>query len=82
MARSEDRRGATGFWLGDLSEIDHLEDLVVEGRIILKLILKWDRSWTGLVWLRIGTCGGFCEYGIEPSRFKTFGEFLDYLWTR
>ena len=76
-------RVLTGFWCGDLKVRNHLEDLVVDGRIILKLILKWDgRSWTGLVWLRIGAGGGFCEYGIEPSGFKIFGEFLEYLWTR
>jgi hypothetical protein len=30
----------TGFWVGDPKERDHLEALVVGGRIILKLILK------------------------------------------
>jgi len=72
-----------GFGWGDLRERDHLEDLVRDGTIILKLILKWDgRSWTGLIWLMIWTGVGSCEYGFEPSRSKTFGEFLDYLWTR
>jgi hypothetical protein len=35
----------------------HLEYLAVDGRIILKCILKrWDwRAWTGAIWFRIGT---------------------------
>jgi hypothetical protein len=33
----------TGFWWGDLRERDHLEDLDVDGRIILKCTFKkWD----------------------------------------
>jgi hypothetical protein len=35
----EDRRGAAGFWWGNLREGDHLEDLGVDGRKILKGIL-------------------------------------------
>jgi hypothetical protein len=32
-----------GFWWGEPMEIDHSEDLVVDGTIILKLFLKnWD----------------------------------------
>jgi hypothetical protein len=49
-----------GFCWGDLREGDHLEDPAVDGRIILKWIFKnWDGgTWTGLIWLRIGTGGG------------------------
>jgi hypothetical protein len=41
-------------------ETDHLEDLGVYGRIILKLIFStWNgEAGTGLIWLKIGTAGG------------------------
>jgi len=40
-------------------ERDHLQDLEVGGKIILRWIFKtWDGAWTGLNWLRIGTVGG------------------------
>jgi hypothetical protein len=40
--------------------VHHLQDLDVDGRIILKWIFrKWDDEVsTGLIWLRIGTVGG------------------------
>jgi hypothetical protein len=48
-----------GFWWGNLRERDHLEYSGVDKRIILKLIFrKWNGSWTGSIWIRIGTCGG------------------------
>jgi hypothetical protein len=35
--------------------INHFEEQGVDRRIILKWNLKkWDRVWTGLIWLRIG----------------------------
>jgi hypothetical protein len=49
-----------GFSWGDLMEIDHLEDLGLERRIILKWIFNiWNgEAWTGLLWLRIETGDG------------------------
>jgi hypothetical protein len=48
-----------GIWYQDLKKKDHLEDLRGGGRVILKLIKKGDgEEWTGLLWHRIGTCGG------------------------
>ena len=46
--------------MGKPEETDHLEDVGVDGRIILKSILKksFARAWIGLVWFRIGTGGG------------------------
>jgi hypothetical protein len=55
-----DSRSVYRFWWGDLRKRGHLEDLEIDGRIILKWIFKkWDgRAWTGPIWLRIGTGGG------------------------
>jgi hypothetical protein len=45
---------------GNLREKAHLENLGVDGKIILKwLFKKWDGElWTGLIWLRVKTSGG------------------------
>jgi hypothetical protein len=43
-----------------MRERDYLEDPGIDGRIILKgIVKKWDRKvWIGLIWLRIGRGGG------------------------
>jgi len=52
----------TGFWWGNARERDHLEDLCVHRRKILRWAFrKWDvgrGAWIGLIWLRIGTGAG------------------------
>ena len=53
-------RNTYRMWLENLKERDNLEDLGLDGSIILKYFLnKYDaRGCTGLIWLRIGTIGG------------------------
>jgi hypothetical protein len=57
---TEEIKMHTKFWLENMKERDHLEDLLVDGSIILKSILNKQgvRVWTGLIWFRIGTDGG------------------------
>jgi hypothetical protein len=48
-------------FVGNLREREHLEDSDVDGRIIFRWIFrKWDvGAWSGLIWIRIGTGGGY-----------------------
>ena len=68
----------TRFWLANLKERDHWRDPDVDGRIILRWII---RKWEGVVgtgwsWLSIGTVAGACAYGEEPSGSENAGNFL------
>jgi hypothetical protein len=69
----------TGFRSGDLRERDHLKDLGVDGKIILKWIFKkWDvGAWNGLICFRREIRGGACECGNKPSGSIKGGKFLD-----
>jgi hypothetical protein len=54
-----ERRGVYRVLVGKPEGKNHLEDTVVDGRIILRWILRaWDvGTWTGSTWLKIGTGG-------------------------
>ena len=56
MAPMADRRGAYRVLVGKPEGRNHLEDLGIDGRTILKWILeKWDgEAWTELLWCGIG----------------------------
>jgi hypothetical protein len=79
VALWERREVYIGFWWGNLGKRGHLGKPGVDGRIILRWILRmWD-SGHGLECSGSGyeQLAGTCEYGDEPSGSIKFGKFLD-----
>jgi hypothetical protein len=70
--------GCTGCWWENLRERGRWGDPEVDGRIILRwMFRKWEVVvGIGWSWLRIGTGGGTCEYGKEPSGSIKCRDFL------
>jgi hypothetical protein len=76
-----ERRGTCRVLVGKPEGKNHLEDLGIDGRIILKCTFKeFDgRARIGFIWLRTGTGGGLggsCECGNEPLASIKCREFL------
>jgi hypothetical protein len=53
----------TGFWWRKLRGSDYLEDLGIDGRIILKCIFK--KLDGGMDWIDLAQAAGSCECGNE-----------------
>jgi hypothetical protein len=70
----------TGFWWGNLRKRIYLEDLGVDGRIILKWVFrKWDG---GMDWIDLAHDRDRWRTVVnEPLGSIKFGEFLYYLRT-
>jgi len=52
------------FWWGNMKGLDQVKDLGVDEKLLLKCVLKKEvgrggGKWTGFIWLRMGTSGGF-----------------------
>ena len=58
-----------GFASGNVMEIDHLDDVGEDGRIMFEWAVNgWhEEAWTGFIWLWMGQVAGCFEHGNEHS---------------
>jgi hypothetical protein len=70
----------SGFWCKNQKDRDHKEDIEMGQKITLNWILEKYNGllWIGLIWLSIGTHGGWgsCEHGNAPSSSQKCWEIL------
>jgi len=60
----------TGFWLGNLKERDHLENLAVDWRIILRWIFQVG-GWGGMDWI---------ELAQDMGKWRALVNAVTHLW--
>lgn len=62
------RERYTGFWWGKPKTRNRLEDLGIDGRIVLNCILNklYRRVWSGSIWMKIGNVMRSYERADEP----------------
>jgi hypothetical protein len=60
---------------------DHMEDLGIGGRILLRWFWKklYGKAWAGLIWLRMGSMTGCFEQCNWPAGSIKCGQFLYWL---
>ena len=61
----------TGFWWGNIRDGDHLEDLGVNGRILLKLILKKKKD-SGVNWINVAEDWDKCQAVVNTVKIHRF----------
>ena len=83
VVRMGERRGVYRVLVGRPVGKNHLEDPVVDGRIILRWIFRnWSVGvWTGWRWLKMGKVEGCCGCCNEPSGSVICGGYLEWLRT-
>ena len=81
MVQCEKRKGDMRFFAWNVRSLYRAGSLTAAARELARykwILRKWGVGlWVGSRWQRIGTGGGPCECGSEPSGYIKCGEFLD-----